>query len=91
MTQPLDVVTGALGYSGKAIAERLFARGRRARTLTNSPNRPNPFGDSLEIRPLAFDDPDALARSLEGAGTLGGRSASEVGRRVKRDVAYEKV
>ena len=67
---PLHVVTGALGYTGQALTERLLARGDRVRTLTNSPNRPNPFGDRLEIRPLAFDDADALARSLEGAEVL---------------------
>jgi NADH dehydrogenase len=73
MTQPtpaLHVVTGALGYTGQAITERLLARGLRVRTLTNSPNRPNPFGDRLEIRPLAFDDPAALAASLQGAAVL---------------------
>lgn len=64
------VVTGALGYSGKAIAERLFARGDRVRTLTNSPRRPNPFGDRLEIRPLAFEDHAGLVESLRGADVL---------------------
>ena len=66
----LHVVTGALGYTGKAVAERLLDRGDQVRTLTNSPNRPNPFGDRLDIKPLAFDDPDALARSLDGAEIL---------------------
>ncbi len=66
----LHVVTGALGYTGKSLAERLIARGARVRTLTNSPHRPNPFGDSLEVRPLSFDDSDALARSLDGADVL---------------------
>jgi NADH dehydrogenase len=64
---PLAVITGALGYSGLAITERLIARGYRVRTLTNSPSRPNPFGDKLEVRRFAFDDPDALARSFDGA------------------------
>jgi len=67
---PLHVVTGALGYSGKAIAERLLARGVRVRTLTNSPRRPNPFGDRLDIRPLAFQDRAALVDSLRGADVL---------------------
>jgi uncharacterized protein YbjT (DUF2867 family) len=70
MAAPLRVVTGALGYSGKAIAERLFARGDRVRTLTNSQNRPNPFGERLEVRPLAFNDHAALVGSLRGAETL---------------------
>ncbi len=63
-------VTGALGYSGRAIAERLFARGVRVRTLTNSPGRPNPFGDRLDIRPMRFDRPDELVGSLRGVGVL---------------------
>lgn len=70
MEAPLHVVTGALGYSGKAIAERFFAMGHRVRTLTNSPNRPNPWGDRLEVAPLAFHDPAALRASLAGADTL---------------------
>ncbi len=70
MTNELHVITGALGYTGKAVAERLIDRGVRLRTLTNSPGRPNPFGDALDIKPLAFDDPDSLARSLEGADVL---------------------
>lgn len=70
MSAPLHVVTGALGYTGRSLAERLLDRGFRVRTLTNSPDRPNPFGDALEIRPLSFDDPEALARSLEGASVL---------------------
>lgn len=67
---PLHVVTGALGYTGRAVAERLIAQGLRVRTLTNSTDRPNPFGDTLDIKPLAFNDPDALARSLEGCEVL---------------------
>lgn len=66
----LTVVTGALGYSGKAIAERLLGRGERVRTLTNSPGRPNPFGARLEIRPLAFEDEGGLEESLRGAEVL---------------------
>ena len=67
---PTLAVTGALGYSGKAIARRLLAQGHRVRTLTNSPHRPNPFGPALDIRPLAFHDPAALADSLRGCDTL---------------------
>lgn len=70
MAGPLHVVTGALGYTGRSLTERLLANGARVRTLTNSPDRPNPFGAALEIHPLAFEDEDALARSLEGAAVL---------------------
>lgn len=64
-----DVVTGAFSYSGDAIARRLLATGRRVRTLTGHPERA-PADGPIEVRPLAFDDPDALAGSLRGARTL---------------------
>ena len=63
-------VTGAAGYTGKYMARLLLARGDAVRSLTGHPDRPNPFNRPIETRPLAFDDPDALARSLEGADTL---------------------
>ena len=66
----LHVVTGAFGYSGRYITERLLRAGMRVRTLTNSPAREHPFGDRVEVRPLSFDDPQQLARSLEEARVL---------------------
>jgi NADH dehydrogenase len=63
-------VTGAFGYSGKAIAERLIARGDRVRTLTNSPNRPHAFGNAIEVHPLAFNDPARLRDALRGCDAL---------------------
>jgi uncharacterized protein YbjT (DUF2867 family) len=67
--EPLDVVTGAFGYSGAAIARELQAAGRRVRTLTGHANRA-PAGTDIEVRPLNFDDPAELTRSLRGAHTL---------------------
>jgi uncharacterized protein YbjT (DUF2867 family) len=69
-TGELHVVTGAFGYSGKYIARRLLDLGHRVRTLTNSPNRPNPFGGAVEAHPFNFDRPDSLAGSLRGASAL---------------------
>ncbi|MEW5763123.1 MAG: NAD(P)H-binding protein [Bacillota bacterium] len=66
----LDVVTGAFGYTGKYITRRLLTRGRRVRTLTGHPDRPNPFGERVEVRPFRFDNPAALVESLTGAATL---------------------
>lgn len=66
----LDVVTGAFGYTGRHITGRLLAAGRRVRTLTGHPARPNPFGDRVEVFPFSFDRPEELAASLEGARTL---------------------
>lgn len=68
--RPLHVVTGALGYSGKSVAAGLLARGVRVRTLTNSPDRPNPFGDRLEVAPMDFTDLPGLVESLRGAEVL---------------------
>jgi NADH dehydrogenase len=67
---PRFVVTGAFGYSGKYIARRLLAAGKRVRTLTNSLRRQNPFGPAVEAHPYNFERPDELARSLEGAEVL---------------------
>jgi uncharacterized protein YbjT (DUF2867 family) len=66
----LNVVTGALGYTGRYIARALLERGARVRTLTAHPSQPNPFGERLEIAPMDFGSPESLTRSLEGASTL---------------------
>jgi uncharacterized protein YbjT (DUF2867 family) len=66
----LDVVTGAFGYTGRYIAERLLEAGRRVRTLTAHPDRPNPFGPRVEVSSLDFDDAALLAEHLRGAETL---------------------
>ena len=66
----MDVVTGAFGYTGKYITRRLLSQGRRVRTLTGHPERPNPFGAQVDAAPFQFDRPDALAESLRGAATL---------------------
>ena len=70
MAHELHVVTGAFGYSGMYIARRLLAAGHRVRTLTNSPDRPNPFEGKVEAHPLRFEDPAALEASLRGARVL---------------------
>jgi len=56
----LHVVTGAFGYSGRYIAQALLEHGKRARTLTAHPSRPNPFGELVEAVPIHFDDRAAL-------------------------------
>jgi uncharacterized protein YbjT (DUF2867 family) len=66
----LHVVTGAFGYSGKYITARLLAAGERVRTLTQSPQRANPFGRRVEAQPFNFDNPAALVESLRGATVL---------------------
>ncbi|NTU63485.1 MAG: NAD(P)H-binding protein [Chloroflexi bacterium] len=66
----LHVVTGAFGYSGKYITSRLLDAGVRVRTLTNSLQRANSFGDQVEAYPFNFDDQAALIASLRGATVL---------------------
>src|SRR6266702_3983347 len=70
MTGDLDVVTGAFGYKGRYITERLLSMGRSARTLTGHPDRPNPFGDRVSAFPFDFEDREKLAEHLGGARTL---------------------
>jgi uncharacterized protein YbjT (DUF2867 family) len=67
---PRDVVTGAFSFTGRYVAERLLARGRRVTTLTNHPGRTTPFSEQVHVEPYRFDDVDALAASLDGAETL---------------------
>ena len=66
----LHAVTGAFGYSGKYITSRLLEAGMRVRTLTNSLQRANPFGNQVEAYPFNFDDQAALIASLRGAAVL---------------------
>lgn len=70
MKQTLHAVTGAFGYSGKYIARRLLDLGHEVITLTNSPDRTNPFDDRVKPYPFNFDDPEELARSLRGVSVL---------------------
>lgn len=65
-----DLVTGAFSYSGSRIAELLIESGRDVRTLTHHPARNHPLRARVQASPYRFDDPLALARSLEGIDTL---------------------
>jgi len=66
----LSVVTGAFGYTGRYIAQRLLDRGEAVRNLTRNPANFSPFGDRVERHPLNFDDTPQLVESLRGASTL---------------------
>lgn len=61
------VVTGAFGYTGKFLTERLLKDDRiaRVRTLTNSLQRENPFGKRVEAFPLDFSNHDAMAYAFK--------------------------
>lgn len=66
----IHAVTGAFGYSGKYIARRLLDEGRTVITLTNSPQRCNPFGDAVRAHPFNFDRPEKLTEVLGGVSVL---------------------
>lgn len=66
----VDLVTGAFSYSGSHIARQLLDGGRRVRTLTFHPDREHPLQQHVETAVYRFDDPAALARTLEGVSTL---------------------
>ncbi len=72
MESRVDVVTGGFSYTGRFIARRLLADGRRVRTLTNHSNRPgaDDLRAELEVEPLQFEDHTRLTVALRGAATL---------------------
>jgi nucleoside-diphosphate-sugar epimerase len=64
------VVTGAFSYTGKYITRRLLDKGEEVITLTNHPDRPDPFGGKVKALPLDFSQENHLAESLAGADVL---------------------
>ena len=66
----LIAITGAFGYSGKYITERLLAQGHRVITLTGHPDRKNPFGDQVQAYPFNFDNPGKLIETIHGVDTF---------------------
>jgi NADH dehydrogenase len=63
-------VTGASGYSGRYITRLLLDQGDSVLTLTGHLDRPQPFGDQINVAPFNFDNPEELTRSLEGVRVL---------------------
>src|SRR5687767_5930613 len=66
----IDVVTGAFGFTGSHLAERLLARGRTVRTLTRRTGEGHPLAGRVEVLPWRFDDDGALLAALSGVDTL---------------------
>ena len=61
-----DVVTGAFGYTGRYLAQRLLQSGRRVRSLTNHPQP----SEVIPSYPFTFEEPQRLVEALAGATTL---------------------
>jgi len=70
VAKEIHVITGAFGYSGKYITKRLLDADCEVRTLTNSINRANPFGDKVKVYPYNFEYQDRLVESMQGASVL---------------------
>ena len=70
MEKQLHAVTGAFGYTGKYITQRLLNKGHSVCTLTNSAHRENPFGSRITAHPFHFDQPGKLVESLKGVSVL---------------------
>lgn len=62
--------TGAYGYSGQYIAQRLLDAGHEVYTLTNSPHRADPFGERVKAFGYNLSKPAELERSLCGVDVL---------------------
>ncbi len=70
VTDEVQAVTGAYGYSGQYIARRLLAQGKRVITLTNSPARDNSLGEQVRAYRFHFDQPERLVEALSGVTVL---------------------
>jgi uncharacterized protein YbjT (DUF2867 family) len=69
-TVSIDLVTGAFGFTGSRIAERLLEHGREVRTLTRRPDSHHPLSSRLGAQAPRFDDPAALRGQLDGVERL---------------------
>ena len=66
----LDAVTGAFGFTGRALAERLLTDGHDLVTLSRRSGEGDPLRDQLRVEPFDTDRPDRLVASLAGVDTL---------------------
>jgi len=64
-------VTGAFGFTGRALAERLLASCHSVVTLTRHSGMGDPLAGRIEVRAFGADTgPDDIAEALEGVATL---------------------
>ncbi len=64
------VITGAFSYTGKYIARCLLEKSENIITLTNHPNRPDPFNGRVKVFPLDFEHKSNLTSAMAGADVL---------------------
>jgi len=70
MARGRDAVTGAFGFTGRHIAERILASGRDVVTLSRRTGAGDPLAARMTVRPLDFAHPEALTAELRGVDTL---------------------
>lgn len=63
-------VTGAFGFTGRALATRLLDAGHQVVTLTRRSGAGHPLAARIEIHPIEHDRPAELASALAGVDTL---------------------
>jgi len=63
-------VTGAFGFTGRALTERLLAAGHEVVTLTRRTGAGDPLASRVSIRPFDAASSDELTASLRGVETL---------------------
>jgi nucleoside-diphosphate-sugar epimerase len=66
----LDLVTGAFGFTGSRIAERLIRAGRQVRTISRRGPGANSLAGQVAIQPYDFGQPEELRERLAGVDTL---------------------
>lgn len=85
---PIDLVTGAFGNAGSAIAAALIARGRAVRTLTSrEPHRPS---GPIDVRRFEWGEPEALASAFVGVDTFYNTFWMRMGDDGRYDLAVER-
>ena len=65
-----DAVTGAFGFTGRAIATGLLEAGREVVTLSRRSGRGDDLARRIAVKPLDFTRPDRLVEALTGVATL---------------------
>jgi NADH dehydrogenase len=65
-----DAVTGAFGFTGRAIAVQLLRAGRNVITLARRVDHADPIAQRIEVHPLQFTSPERLTDALRGVDTL---------------------
>ena len=63
-------VTGAFGFTGRALTERLLEAGHDVVTLSRRSGKGDPLAGHITVRPLDLERPDELRASLDGVETL---------------------